>query len=95
MNPVKTEQSNVTYTHPAYQDLPARKTEHDGLPAIECCWELSDEELEVIKQTRRVYVSIISTAQPPICVSTIPLPEQNLKPFIVPGADEDTLAPAT
>ncbi|HUV00451.1 MAG TPA: hypothetical protein VMW32_05780 [Bacteroidales bacterium] len=43
----------------------------DGVQCISC-WELTDEEMETIKRTRRVYVGIISgQTQPPIRVQVI------------------------
>lgn len=43
-------------------------------------WELSDEELELIKTTKRVYVRIQGQAQPPILLEVknpfVPIPEE-------------------
>jgi hypothetical protein len=42
----------------------------DGLklPAIVSCWRLSEEELEEIKRTGVVWLSVIGTGTPPVCV---------------------------
>lgn len=43
-------------------------------PVVETCWELSPEELAVVQQTGKVYLSIVG-GQPPVCLSVVSLQE--------------------
>lgn len=48
-------------------DLPITRLEYkNGVTAIESCWELSDEELEIIKKTKKVYFICQGSTHPPI-----------------------------
>jgi hypothetical protein len=40
----------------------------DQIPTLISCWELSDEEMEVIKKTRRVWLRILAVHTPPVNV---------------------------
>lgn len=42
---------------------------HLGVPVIVSCWTLSKEELDLILQTRRVWVSVMGERMPPILPS--------------------------
>lgn len=57
---------------PQYQPLPAMiDTEAEGVP-ITCCFELSDEELDEIKSTGKIWYTVLSFGQNfyPINMST-------------------------
>lgn len=62
MAPKKFPQVNVMYgeDQPEYQPLPVYRSE-DG-QAISC-WELTDEEIEKIKETKSIYLSIMTFGQ--------------------------------
>jgi hypothetical protein len=68
MDPIKFAQSNLTYTHPECRELPAYR----GEGKVISCWALTDEELELIQRTKRIFVSIAMIGpdgqplQPPI-----------------------------
>lgn len=48
-------------------DLPvARLVFEDGVKAIESCWELSDEEIQIITSTKRVYLVVLGVTHPPL-----------------------------
>lgn len=58
MNPVHFPGVNVTYgkDQPEYRPLPAMKIPgNDG--EVITCWELSEEELEEVKNSKRVFLS--------------------------------------
>lgn len=74
MKPIKTENSNSILRAPEgsenVDDLPITRLEFtDGTRAVESCWELSEEELEIIKKTGRVYFLAIGVTHPPILLS--------------------------
>ena len=79
-HPVDFEESNAVLTKPEDMteeecgDLPICRVQ-DG--RIISCWELTDDELMEILQTKRVWLSVWSGAtQPPVCV-------QGETPFIM------------
>ncbi len=63
MNPIKFEGCNVVYAEdqPEYLPLPALRKE-DG--TITTCWELSSEEMETVKQTRKIYLDVMTFNKP-------------------------------
>ncbi len=48
--------------------LPAHKSPEQ----IISCWELSDEEIEMLIKTKRVYLSVIGGVQPPVAIVVDP-----------------------
>jgi hypothetical protein len=46
--------------------------------AYESCWELTDEEIELIRQTKCIFLTIIGTRHPPVGLSTVPAPVQDM-----------------
>jgi hypothetical protein len=58
MKPVEFKGHNVVFAkdQPEYQPLPAMKVLGPQGEVISC-WELTDEELEVIVKTKRIYLS--------------------------------------
>lgn len=79
MNPIKTENTNINLVAPDCYDLPARVYADKEMQsmAFESCWEFTDEEIELIRQTKRVYLTIIGTRHPPVRLSTVPEPVQD------------------
>jgi len=63
MKPTKFKGQNVVFgaDQPEYQPLPALRL-NDG--TVITCWELSDEEIEVIKETKRMYASMLTFNKP-------------------------------
>ena len=60
MKPVHTETVNTIFTAEGCFDLPATVMQSpDDAPVVETCWELSPEELAVVQQTGKVYLSIV------------------------------------
>lgn len=55
MKPIKTKHTNVVYgkNQEEYQQLPAFKNKEG---TVVTCWELSDEALKSINETRRIYL---------------------------------------
>lgn len=63
MSPTEFKGVNVVYAkdQPEYLPLPVMKLE-DG--TVISCWELTDEDLKMINETKRVYVSQLTFNQP-------------------------------
>lgn len=70
MKPIETETTNCVYTLEGCQDLPATNFLSNVGEGVEVCFEVSDEELEKIKKTKRVYLDILGRSVPPICLNT-------------------------
>jgi len=73
MKPVDFPGCNVTFAkdQPEYQPLPAIKINSPQGEVISC-WELSDEEIERLKVTRKVYLSMWTFNNPltPVILTT-------------------------
>lgn len=71
MKPIKTKTTNTVFKRPDCFDLPGTKYKYsDETPAIETCWELSDEDFEKIKKTRKIYIQQEGETLPPMAVSS-------------------------
>lgn len=78
MNPIKFEEQNVTYIAEGCKDLPAYKGENQ----IISCWQLTEQDLETIKETGVIWFSVAGQSQPPIWLGTE-------KPFTEVGAGNE------
>ncbi len=79
MIPVRTEMTNCVLkgTTPDVIDLPVTRFDYsDGVPAVESCWRFSDEELQEVIRTGKIYFAIWGTTHPPICLSTTSFVEE-------------------
>ena len=74
MKPVKTEYSNIIFVADGCGDLPATICQNLTLnrSEIETVWELSDEEIKQITESRRLYVYISGKSVPPMAICTEP-----------------------
>ena len=76
MKPTEFEGQNVVFAkdQPEYQPLPAYKEDAPEGRVVHC-WELSDEELEQVIKTKRIWVMQMTFNQPlqPVLVSSEPL----------------------
>lgn len=63
MKPTKFEEVNCVYAddQPEYQPLPVFKAENGDVVS---CWELTDEELEKIKETKQIFLCVKTFNQP-------------------------------
>lgn len=63
MKPVMFDYQNCIYAEdqPEYLPLPAHKKE-DG--TVISCWELSDNELEQLIKTKKIYIGVLTFNQP-------------------------------
>lgn len=61
MKPIKYEYCNDVLKAPIGKD---------GVTGVESCWQLSDEELEEIKLTKRIYFIAIAETHPPILLTS-------------------------
>lgn len=69
MKPIVTENTNVKYTGRGFGDLPATLFQNaDGNTELETCWELTDEEIEIITKNRRVYLYFLGRSVPPVAI---------------------------
>lgn len=83
MKPVKFPESNKTFTKPEgwtdeeCRPLPVFQNDQQ----IISCWEVTDEDIEKMKKTKRIWLQIWANGQPPVWVSPdypfIPSPENN------------------
>lgn len=64
--PVDFGQSNVMFVAPACGDLHAYVDDDSG--EIVSCWELDGEELMEVLRTKRIWLRIVSSEQPPVTV---------------------------
>jgi hypothetical protein len=74
MKPIKTGNSNSILRAPEgdenVNDLPITRLEFpNGVQAVESCWEISEEELEIIKTTGKIYFLAVGDTHPPILLS--------------------------
>jgi len=58
MKPIKFEEANVVFgaEQDEYNNLPAHRTS-DNVVAVTSCWQLTDEELAVINETKCIWNS--------------------------------------
>lgn len=65
MKPVPFPESNVIFAkdQPEYQPLPAHRV-GDAMGTVITCWELSDEEIQHIIETKKVWLSVYSFNKP-------------------------------
>lgn len=59
MRPTKFEGHNVVFAEdqPEYQPLPALRYPSDPCGTVITCWQLSEDELEEVKRTGKIYLS--------------------------------------
>lgn len=52
------------------------------VPCIISCWKLSPEELELIQQTGKIWISVMGMSTPPICpMVSHPFDDLDIKPI--------------
>lgn len=74
MKPVETKNTNSILRAPEGSDnvidLPITRLKYeDGSNAVESCWELSEEELKKIIETKKIYFVCMGVTHPPILLS--------------------------
>ena len=71
MEPVRTENTNAVFMADGCNDLPGTiYTCDDGISkGIETCWEISEEELEQIIKSRRIFVYMVGCRVSPMFLS--------------------------
>lgn len=65
MKPIQFPEANVVFAkdQPEYQPLPAHRI-GDSMGTVVTCWELSDEEIETIVRTKKMWLSVYSFNKP-------------------------------
>lgn len=75
MKPVKFPEMNLVLKAPEGMeevvfDLPVHRSDDPAL--VVSCWELEEGDLAEIVRTGRVWLSVLGTTQPPLCVMARP-----------------------
>ena len=79
MKPIRTKNTNAFFGSEGFEKLPAQRYADenlDGETCIQTVWELTDEELEVVKLNKRIYVSLYGENPQPISLDVIPYVEE-------------------
>ena len=74
MTPIKTPYSNALFCKEGCEDLPGTHYRYEpndgpGETGIETVWQLSPEELEIVKRTGRIYLYTVGTSIAPLILS--------------------------
>lgn len=70
MKPIETKDTNVVFTLDGCGDLPAVAAhDENGTNYVITAWEISPEELEKLKETGIVYLSIVGMSVPPVLLT--------------------------
>lgn len=86
MKPVVFPEVNFVFTrepHPMYDrivELPVHLSPTPLRPSITSCWELNQEELDLIQRTGKVYLTVFGPTTPSVMLSVKPPfmnPEEN------------------
>lgn len=71
MRPVEFPESNKTLLKPESmtdEECSSLPIYTDGLNCVSC-WEITEEEVEVLKSTKKIWLTILSgKSQPPVCL---------------------------
>ena len=69
MKPIETKYTNVVFTLEGCGDLPAVAAhDENGMNYIITAWEITPEELEKVKETGIIYLSVVGTQIPPVAL---------------------------
>lgn len=73
MKPIKFDGINAVFgaNQPEYQPLPAERVGNPKTGQVNTCWELSKDELKQIRETGKIWVSLLTFGQPlqPVLIS--------------------------
>lgn len=73
MQPIKFDKCNVVFgeNQPEYMPLPAQRRGNPTFGEILTCWKLSEEELQTIRETGVIWLSVLTYGNPlqPILIS--------------------------
>lgn len=73
MKPIKFDGINAVFgaNQPEYQPLPAERVGKPKTGQVNTCWELSKDELKQIRETGKIWVSLLTFGQPlqPVLIS--------------------------
>ena len=78
MKPIITKGTNAFFGSEGFEKLPAQTYYEKDLDeqCVQTVWELSDKELELLKLTKRIYVSVVAQNPQPILLDVIPFAEE-------------------
>lgn len=79
MKPIVEKGTNAFYGSEGFKKLPAQTYIEKDVDeqAIQTVWELTDEELEVVKLTKKIYCSVIADNPQPICLDVLPFVKED------------------
>jgi hypothetical protein len=87
MKPIEFKQQNTVFTAPKgvseeeCGNLPAYRSGDGQFPYIISCWELTPDEIEQVKQTGRIWLSISGGGMPPVALmAESPFIEKEVEP---------------
>lgn len=70
LKPIKTKDTNAVYTLDGFGDLPAVQAhDENGVNYVISAWEINPKELEKLKETGIIYLSIVGMCVPPVALS--------------------------
>ena len=70
LKPIETKDTNAVYTLDGFGDLPAVQAhDENGVNYVISAWEISPEELEKLKETGIIYLSVVGMCVPPVALS--------------------------
>jgi len=66
MEPIKFDGANVVFgeNQPEYDPIPAERVGRPETGQINTCWELSPEEIKLVQETRKIWLSVLTFGQP-------------------------------
>ena len=69
MKPIETKETNMVFNLDGCGDLPAVAAhDENGVNYIISAWEITPEELEKVKETGIIYLSVVGTQIPPVAL---------------------------
>ena len=69
MKPIETKETNMVFTLDGCGDLPVIAAhDENGVNYIISAWEITPEELEKVKETGIIYLSVVGTQIPPVAL---------------------------
>lgn len=82
MKPIVDNGTNAIFGKQGYDQLPAQRyVEKDVMgngetPCIQTVWELTDDELAYLQETKKIYVSMVGDRPQPIALDVMPFVQE-------------------
>lgn len=80
MKPIVTEGTNAFFGAEGFEKLPGQLYSETGInnepiDCIQTVWDLTDEDVDAIIASHKIYVSVVGRNPQPICLDTVPFIE--------------------